>query len=124
MIADVHDYIAEFNPSIVFPYINIVGCWFHFTKAVYDKVQKLGLGKLYQVNKEFKNWIHLLMSLPFLPEEEIRPTYLAIHLPLIGLTESELQICATFKSYFSKVWIEASISISVFYYEFNTNNGI
>ena len=64
------------------------------------------------------------MSLPFLPEEEIRPTYLAIHLPLIGLTESELQICATFKSYFSKVWIEASApSISVFYYEFNTNNG-
>ena len=138
VIAAVRDYIPEFNPSIVmcdfekasrnafislFPYANIVGCWFHFTKALYEKVQKLGLGKLYQVNKEFKNWIHLLMSLPFLPEEEIRPTYLAIHLPFIGLTESELQMCATFKSNFSKVWIEASVGISVFYYEFNTNNG-
>ena len=106
VISAVRTYIPEFNPSIVmcdfekasrnafisvFPYANIVGCWFHFTKAVYDKVQKLGLGKLYRVNKEFKNWIHLLMSLPFLPEEEIRPTYLAIHLPLIGLTESELK---------------------------------
>ena len=58
VIAAVRDYIPEFNPSIVmcdfekasrnafivFPYINIVGCWFHFTKAVYDNVQKLGLG--------------------------------------------------------------------------------
>ena len=32
-------------------------------------------------------------------------------------------MCPTFKSYFSKVWIEASVGISVFYYEFNTNNG-
>ena len=105
VISAVRTNIPKFNPSIVicdfetaprnafkfvFPYANIVGCWFHCTKAVYNKVQKLGLGKLYRVNKEFKNWIHLLMSLPFLPEEEIRPTYLAIHLPLIGLTESEL----------------------------------
>ena len=63
------------------------------------------------------------MKVITLPEEEIRPTYLAIHLPLIGLTESELQMCGTLKSYFSKVWIEASVDISVFYYEFSTNNG-
>ena len=30
---------------------------------------------------------------------------------------------AKFKSYFSKVWIEASVGISVFYYEFSINNG-
>ena len=46
----------------------------------YDKVQKIGLCKLYKLNKTFKKWVHHLMSLPFLPEEDIRPTYLASHM--------------------------------------------
>ena len=58
-------------------------------KAIYDKVQKIGLCKF---NKTFKNWVHHLMSLPFLPEEDIRPTYLASHMPLVGLTPAELEL--------------------------------
>ena len=32
-------------------------------------------------------------------------------------------MCGAFKSYFLKVWIEASVNILVFLYEFNTDNG-
>ena len=51
----------------VFTNITIVGCWFHYTKAIHDKVQKVGLAKLYITNKSSKKWVHELMSLPFLP---------------------------------------------------------
>ena len=69
VLSAVHSFIPEFDPSIavcdfekaprnafktVFPYANIIGCWFHFTQAVYHKVKELGLCKLYKVNKEFK----------------------------------------------------------------------
>ena len=30
------------------------GCWFHFTKAIYEKIQKIGLSKLYKTNQAFK----------------------------------------------------------------------
>ena len=137
VLSAVHSFIPEFNPSIamcdfekasrnafktVFPYTTIVGCWFHFTQAVYHKIKELGLCKLYKVNKEFKKWIHQLMSLPFLTEEDIRPIYLAINLST-ELNDHELKIVGSFKKYFLKTWIDGSESLSVFYYEFNTNNG-
>ena len=57
VLCSLKDFLPNFNPSIamcdfekssrntfrsVFPNINLVGCWFHFTKAIYDKVKKLG----------------------------------------------------------------------------------
>ena len=61
------------------------------------------------------------MSLPFLTEEDIRPIYLAINLST-ELNDHELKIVGSFKKYFLKTWIDGSESLSVFYYEFNTNN--
>ena len=43
------------------------------------------------------------MLLPFLPEEEIRPTYLATHLPLLRLTERELQMCGHLRLLFESL---------------------
>ena len=137
VLSAVHSFIPDFNPSMavcdfekaprnafktVFPYTTIVGCWFHFTQAVYHKVKELGLCKLYKVNNEFKKWIHQLMSLPFLTEEDIRPIYIAIKLST-ELNDLELKIVGSFKKYFLKTWIDGSESLSIFYYEFNTNNG-
>ena len=107
----------------IFPGIVIIGCWFHYTKAIYDKVQKLGLCNLFKHNKALKKWVHQLMSLPFLTEEDILPTYLDLELSLSGLTDNELQLVSTFKKYISKNWMNGSENLSVFYYEFSTNNG-
>ena len=95
------------------PDINLVGCWFHYTKAIYDKLKKLGLCKLYKLNKTFKKWIRQTMSLPFLPEEDIRSTYLAIHMTLVGLTPGELELVSSFKRYFVKTWLDGNENLSV-----------
>ena len=65
----IHELVPEFNPSIpmcdfekasrnafktVFANIIIVGCWFHYTKAIHDNVHKIGLTKLYKTNKSFQ----------------------------------------------------------------------
>lgn len=62
------------------------------------------------------------MSLPFLTEEDIHPTYLAINLST-ELNDHELNVVGSFKKYFLKNWIDGNESLSVFYYEFTTNNG-
>ena len=38
----------------VFPSIIIISCWFHFTKAIFERVQKLGLSKLSSEIKAFQ----------------------------------------------------------------------
>ena len=54
----------------IYPTVTIIGCWFHYTKALYEKVQKLGLTLLYMKNHSFRKWIRRLMALPWLPEEK------------------------------------------------------
>ena len=54
------------------------------------------------------------MSLPFLTEEDILPTYLDLELSLSGLTDNELQLVSTFKKYISKNWVNGSENLSVF----------
>ena len=107
----------------IFPSVTIIGCWFHFTKAVFEKVKKLGLSRLYKTNQLFRIWIRKLMALPFLPEEHIRHTYLSLDIPLADLLDSEKELVHKFKSYFNKFWINGNANLSVFYYEKATNNG-
>ena len=59
----IHELVAELHPSIamcdfekasrnafntVFTNIIIVGCGFHYTRVIHDKVQKIVLAKLYK----------------------------------------------------------------------------
>ena len=61
-----HQYIPDFSQLMaicdfekaprnsfmkIFPHILLVGCWFHYTKALHDKIRKLWLSKLYLTNK-------------------------------------------------------------------------
>ena len=42
---------------------------------------------------------------------------------LVGLTPAELELVGSFKKYFVKTWLDGNENLSVFYYEFSTNNG-
>ena len=107
----------------IFPSNTIFACWFHFTKAIYERILKIGLSKLYKTNKTFKKWIQNLMALPFLPEEQIRSTNLSLELPLLGLLDSEKELVKIFRSNFNRTWINGNVNLSVFYFEKATNNG-
>ena len=55
VILSLHQHIPDFSPLMAisdfkstaklffFPHILLVGCWFHYTKDLHDKIQKLGL---------------------------------------------------------------------------------
>ena len=51
------------------------GCLFHFSQAVYKKVQKYHLSDLYFANPDVKSFIRQLLALPFLPATDIEPTF-------------------------------------------------
>ena len=111
VILSVRQLLPAFNPTFaigdfelapknsftrIFPNITIIGCWF-YTKAIYDKLKKLGLSKLYR--KNFLMWIRKLMGLPLLPEEEILPAFLSLEIPSVDSSDAEKEIIKKFRIY-------------------------
>ena len=138
VITTVQQLIPTFNPTFaigdfelapknsfteVFPHITIIGCWFHYTKAIYDKVKKVGLSKLYKRNQNFRAYIRKLMGLPLLPEEDILPVFLSLEIPSVDLLYPEKEMIRRFRMYFTKTWMNGHCSFSVLYHKNATNNG-
>ena len=56
--------------------VKILYCSFHWTQAVWRKTQELGLKPAYYVNDEGVHlYIKMLLSLPFLPANQIQPLF-------------------------------------------------
>ena len=65
----------DFEISIHFAfnrYFKIMGCFFHFSKAIWKKVQDLKLVREYMKNKNFRNFIRSIVAIPFLPLDQIQ----------------------------------------------------
>jgi len=59
-----------------FPDAEIKGCFFHFTQAVWRKVQELGLSVLYKDDEFTRQWIRRAAGLPLLPIGDVQDTWL------------------------------------------------
>lgn len=59
----------------VFPGVAMKGCIFHWSQAVWRKVQDLGLVTTYRERDSVYRYIRHLMALPFLPSNQITDTF-------------------------------------------------
>ncbi|WAR31255.1 hypothetical protein MAR_033797, partial [Mya arenaria] len=59
----------------VFPVIKLRGCAFHWGQAIWRTVQRLGLATQYSQDRGTHAFIRKVLSLPFLHQEHIRPTF-------------------------------------------------
>ena len=57
------------------PRVAVKGCVFHWTQAVWRRVQDLGLKPAYSQRNSIYNYIRQLLALPFLPQNHIPPTF-------------------------------------------------
>jgi hypothetical protein len=60
----------------------IRGCYFHFGKAIYRKIQDLGLSNCYRNSTEFKFFVNMVSVLPLVP---------------LNLLEEAIYLCVTLK---------------------------
>ncbi|KAJ3659584.1 hypothetical protein Zmor_011267 [Zophobas morio] len=118
------DYEASLRKALgkVFPEAQLLGCWFHFAKAVHKKAMKLGLGRQ-NVNRSIKEGSRMAMALPLLPEmsfeEGIEAIYgwMESHID----TEDEKKQMNLLCSYLRR-W--RNQNVSVYGQEFRTNNAV
>ena len=106
----------------VMPNIEVKGCAFHWTQAVWRKVQQLGLQTAYTDDKAINSYIRRLMALPFLPHETIKEMF-------EKLAESATTpVLQQLVMYIRTTWIENELwspcSWSVFMLSVRTNNDV
>ena len=106
------------------PNIEVKGCAFHWTQAVWRKVQQLGLQTAYTdlVNCLINSYIRRLMALPFLPHETIKEMF-------EKLAESATTpVLQQLVMYIRTTWIENELwspcSWSVFMLSVRTNKDV
>ena len=64
-----------------YPTTRMNGCWFHYTQAIWRRIQKAGLAHEFQVTKVFSSFMRNIMGIPFLPPDLIKPTYSLLQIP-------------------------------------------
>ena len=75
---DVESVITDFELNIqkavddLLPNAKILGCFFHFKKAIWQRVQKKGMSKRFDVDQNFKKFIQECGALAHLPLEKLQ----------------------------------------------------
>lgn len=107
---------------LVYPGIDIKGCVFHFTQAIWRRIQEEGLSTAYRENDSLHRYLRQLMSLPFLPSAQIRETFSNLH------SKANTDNLRALVTYIDRQWFRNSVipveSWSVFQLSVRTNNDV
>lgn len=71
VVAVLTDFEAALSNSLgeVFPEASRSGYWFHFTQAIFRRVQREGLAIRYRDDRNFRTWVKSVMALSLLPTD-------------------------------------------------------
>ncbi|XP_068680633.1 uncharacterized protein [Montipora foliosa] len=104
------------------PDISLQGCLFHWTQALWRKVQEVGLEPTYCADSPTYKYIQKVMALPFLPEADIPPMFQHLRDITTTMTLRELV------KYLADTWVTSTMwppfYWSVYMLPIRTNNNI
>ena len=123
----VQKFVADFERGLwnalhqLFPGIPVQGCAFHWSQAIFRKIQKSGLAVPYNSKGNTYKFLRKLMALPFLPMEHIQPAFNKLKDNATGRLQ-------TVVNYVQKRWINSRVwpiaSWCIFMQAVRTNNDV
>ena len=106
---------------VVFPAVELKGCAFHFTQAIWRRIQECGLQVAYASDDGTFKFLRKVMALCFLPAQHITPIFLRLEQEATAALTPLLQ-------YVSRTWIESNVwppaRWSVYFQSVRTNNDL
>ena len=110
---------------VVFPSVQVHGCVFHFTQALYRKVQFYGLAPEYAKRGVHHHFLRMVMALPFIPAEHSREAFASLQEHGAQYGSDDI---AKFMDYVNTTWFQNSVwspdNWSVFQQTVRTNNNV
>ena len=93
------------NGIFASPNLKITGCIFHFTQAIFRKLNFFHLKSSYRFNPDTKFLLRLFMALPLLPEHMILRQYLRLRRKCFAYKGKIGTLLQHFSNYFRKTWM-------------------
>ena len=87
-----------------FPNVRIRGCLFHYSQALWRKVQELGLSGRYKEDEAFNRLVRRASALPLVPRESVDEVWLE------ALNEVNDAGSAPFKDYVTSTWVDTMVA--------------
>ena len=107
---------------IVFPGVELKGCAFHFTQAIWRHIQECGLQAAYTTDDGTFKYLRKIMALCFIPAQHIAPIFRRLQ------REATTDALTPLLQYMNRTWIMSDIwppaAWSVYYQSVRTNNDI
>ncbi|CAF4455940.1 unnamed protein product, partial [Rotaria sp. Silwood2] len=100
------DQIIKRKTRILFPNSQHVGCFFHYTQAIYRNIQQLGLSSEYVADDEFRNTCRKLMALALIPVSLVLQAYDDLHDSVLESSSTTFNLLKSLFSYFENQWIK------------------
>ena len=91
--------------AICFPQAERKGCLFHYTQAIWRKVQNLGLQRLYKEDDEFRCFVNSVIALAFVQPMFVRVAWRG-EAPVFPNRDD-------FFEYFQRTWVDGNFPISM-----------
>ena len=84
----------------VFPNSRIRGCLFHFSQALWRKLQNLGLTARYMEDEAFNRMVRRAAALPLVPPHQVDDVW------MMAMNEVDDEAAQRFKDYVTTTWID------------------
>jgi hypothetical protein len=84
----------------IFPYSRIRGCLFHFSQALWRKLQNLGLTLRYAEDENFNRLVRRAAALPLVPPHQVHDVWLA------AMNEVNDEVAQPFIDYVTTTWVD------------------
>ncbi|CAF3280615.1 unnamed protein product [Rotaria socialis] len=104
--------ITDFEPSLAeaiiseFPSSNHIGCYFHFTQAVYRQIQHLGLSSGYCSDESIRMTCRKLMALPLLPSSVVLKCFEDLYESVLLTSSAALGSLKPLFEYYENYWVK------------------
>ncbi|XP_071092788.1 uncharacterized protein [Haliotis cracherodii] len=85
----------------LFPDGDVRGCFFHYSQALWRKVQRLDFNAFYQQNPEVNAWVSGAAAVPLLPVNLVQDTFIDVM-----NSAPEIQQAVRFHDYMTNTWID------------------
>ncbi len=107
-----------------FPDAEWGGCIFHFSRAIWRKIQKLGLIDCYKTSAEFRLLVKRTMAVPFLPPFHMRVLVNHIFAHDCQVSEPIQRRISQLKTYVTRFWLGkvSAQNLSIYRFQHATNN--
>lgn len=105
----------------IYPQTKLLGCWFHYAKAVYLKSRQIGLTGRLNVRYHIAQGVNMAMVLPLIQQENFETGIDEVRNWMTDNVQGgEIEQIATFIQYLRRQWSRANVS--VYKEDMRTNN--